>query len=244
LAFSAVDDPAATAALAPARVYIAGLIGLVAAVTCTFGNLAAYGQTNMKRLLAYSTIAHAGYMMMPVAAAVVLAGDHPDEAHFAVAALGVYIAIYLFMNLGAFACVAFLRNALGSEQIDDYAGLLKRSPGLAICLSIILFSLVGLPPLAGFAAKFAAFYALVKAQLLVLLVIGGLNTALSLFYYLRVVRAIVMAPERADRPAPAIPLFALPGAFCLAVTIPVVVLGVFWGGLYDWALAAAEALLF
>ncbi len=136
------------------RQYICTLISLLAAVTCTFGNLAAYGQTNMKRLLAYSTIAHAGYMMMPVAAAVALVGVRPaDEARMAIAALVVYISIYLFMNLAAFAIVAFLRNALGSEEIADYAGLVRRSPGLTVCMAIVMFSLVGLPPLAGFQAK-------------------------------------------------------------------------------------------
>ena len=102
---------------------------MLAAVTCTFGNLAAYGQTNMKRLLAYSTIAHAGYMMMPVAAAVALLGtDLVASPAEAVASLIVYIAIYLFMNLAAFAIVAFLRNATGSEEIADYAGRCAARP--------------------------------------------------------------------------------------------------------------------
>jgi NADH-quinone oxidoreductase subunit N len=108
------------------------LVGLLSAVTCTFGNLAAYGQTNMKRLLAYSTIAHAGYMMMPVAAAVALIGVNLVEARNAVASLAVYISIYLFMNLAAFAIVAFLRNAIQSEEIADYAGLVRKSPGLTV----------------------------------------------------------------------------------------------------------------
>ena len=128
-------DPAAiataVAALAPVRQYIVVLISVLAAVTCTFGNLAAYGQTNMKRLLAYSTIAHAGYMMMPVAAAVSLLGDATtmDAARDAVSALIVYIGIYLFMNLAAFAIVAFLRNAIHSEEIADYAGLIRTLAG-------------------------------------------------------------------------------------------------------------------
>ena len=157
------------ATLAPARDYLVGLIALLAAVTCTFGNLAAYGQTNMKRLLAYSTIAHAGYMMMPAAAAVALIhGDpqtlasHQESARLAVASLAFYTGVYLFMNLGAFAVVAYLRNVLGSEEMADYAGLVRKSPGVAVCFSIILFSLVGLPPLAGFSAKFSIFAALVR----------------------------------------------------------------------------------
>ena len=237
------------AALAPARGYMAGLIALLAAVTCTFGNLAAYGQTNMKRFLAYSTIAHAGYMMMPVAAAVALLGASAEAARQAVAALGFYAAVYLFMNLGAFAFVAYLRNALGSEEIADYAGLVRRSPGLAICLAVILFSLVGLPPLAGFSAKFSIFAALanwpagkVNVLLLALLVVGVLNSVLSLFYYLRVVRVTTFQPEPEHRPAPTIPIRSVPGAVCLVLTAPLVVLFFFADGLLSWAAAAASSM--
>jgi len=233
-----------TAALDPVRKYLVGLIALIAAITCTFGNLAAYGQTNIKRLLAYSTIAHAGYMMMAVAAAVALIGDDSPGGGDAIAALAFYVAVYLFMNLGAFAAVAFLRNALQSEAIDDYAGLVRTSPGLAVCLAIILFSLVGLPPLAGFAAKFAIFSALVDARLIALLVIGGLNTVLSLFYYLRVVKVVLLAPMPEDRPAPEIPLSSTAGAYCAALTAPVLLLGVWWGGLFEWTRWAASAFFF
>lgn len=230
------------AAVEPARVFLCGLLVLLAAVTCTFGNLAAYGQTNIKRLLAYSTIAHAGYMMMPVAAAVALAGTRKADASWAVGAMLFYVAIYLFMNLGAFAAAAFLRNALGSEQIDDYAGLVRRSPGLAICFTVLLFSLVGVPPLAGFSAKFAIFASVYQAGMLGLLGIGVLNTVLSLFYYLRVVRVMLLEGEPADRPAPTVPLASAPGLYCLAVTLP---LGIFfvWWGLFDWATTAAAVLM-
>ena len=170
------DRFVAVAALSTVRQFIVAMLALLAAVTCTFGNLAAYGQTNMKRLLAYSTIAHAGYMMMPVAAAAALAGSDPDGARQAVAALLVYLGIYLFMNLAAFAVVAFLRNATGSEEIADYAGLVRRSPGLTVCMAIVMFSLVGLPPLAGFPAKMTVFISLIDAKLWVLLFIGALNT--------------------------------------------------------------------
>ncbi len=228
------------AALEPARKVIAGLIALVAAVTCTFGNLAAYGQTNLKRLLAYSTIAHAGYLMMPVAAAVALAGPDPAGAADAVAALAFYASIYLFMNLAAFAFLAFLRNATGSEQIASCAGLVRRSPGLSVCMILVLFSLVGLPPLAGFMAKFTAFAAVYDARLLALLAVGVLNTVLSLFYYLRVVRAMAMDEGGAE--APCIPLTSVPGAYLLIVTVPIVVLGVWWNGLFLLARAAAAQL--
>src|SRR4051812_45263644 len=103
---------ATSEALAPVRDFTAKLIAFFAILTCTFGNLAAYGQTNIKRLLAYSTIAHAGYMMMAIAAIMGLAGINTAGAKDAAAALGIYIGVYLFMNLGAFAVVAFLRNAM------------------------------------------------------------------------------------------------------------------------------------
>jgi NADH-quinone oxidoreductase subunit N len=209
---------------------------VLAVVTCTFGNLAAYGQTNMKRLLAYSTIAHAGYMMMPVAAAVSLLGTNVAAARDAIASLLVYIGIYLFMNLAAFAIVAFLRNAIGSEEIADYAGLMRRSPGLTVCLAIVMFSLVGLPPLAGFWGKVAIFYyGLVWANLWTLLFVGVLNTVLSLFYYLRVVRVTVFSPEPLHREAPEIPLTSMAGAYCGLLTLPVVGLFFAIGWLLDLA---------
>ncbi len=122
---SASTVSAGPAPLAPVRRFIVLLLAVVAAVTCTFGNLAAYGQTNIKRMLAYSTIAHAGYMIMAVAAAVQLAGTNVVGAREAVTALLFYLSVYVFMNLGAFAIVAFLRNSLGSEEIADYAGLIR-----------------------------------------------------------------------------------------------------------------------
>jgi NADH-quinone oxidoreductase subunit N len=238
------------AALAPVRTYLAELIALLAAVTCTFGNLAAYGQTNIKRLLAYSTIAHAGYMMMPVAAAVVLMGDtaHRERAGDAVAALVVYLGVYLFMNFGAFAVVAFVRNArrkegtASGEAIADYAGMVRRSPAVAVSLAIILFSLVGLPPLAGFSAKFAAFAALLDAKMYLLLAIGGLNTALSLFYYLRVVKVMTLEAEPEQHPAAAIGLGSVPGIFAAVLAGTMFLIFVRWEGLWAIGQVAGQAL--
>jgi len=236
---------AGVAALAPVRFYLASLIALLAAVTCTFGNLAAYGQTNIKRLLAYSTIAHAGYLMMPVAAAVVLAGDveHRARTIDAVAALIVYLGVYLFMNFGAFAIVAFVRNARGSESIADYAGMVRRSPAVAVAMAVILFSLVGLPPLAGFSAKFAAFAALLDAKLYLLLVIGGLNTVVSLFYYLRVVKVMMLEAEPEEQPAPDIPLLSVPGVYAVVLAGAMFLIFVRWGGLWTIGLVAGQALV-
>jgi NADH-quinone oxidoreductase subunit N len=232
------------------RDFIAKLVALFAAVTCTFGNLTAYGQTNIKRLLGYSTIAHAGYMMMPIPALMAMAELNPTGAREAVAGLGLYMAVYLFMNLGAFAVVAFLRNAMRSEEIADYAGLIKRCPGVVVCFAIILFSLIGLPPLSGFIGKFAIFASLVdgyqttkQSYLLVLLIIGGLNTVLGLFYYLNVVKVMALDPEPAERLPFSFPIVSLPGMFLLAITLPTAGLILGWDELNKLCLAAARYLL-
>jgi NADH-quinone oxidoreductase subunit N len=248
-----IDAPhdARIMALAPVRNFMAVLVAFLAAITCTFGNLAAYGQTNIKRLLAYSTIAHAGYMMMPIAAGLVLAGKNPVLAERAFAAVPFYAGVYLFMNLGAFAIVALLRNSLRSEEIADYAGLVRNSPGLVIALGVIMFSLVGMPPLAGFAGKLVIFATLVDAinshaatgMMITLLVIGGLNTALSLFYYLRVVKVMTFEPEPEQRPPFTFSLVSLPGAYIVAITAPVFFLGLWWNDLYSWAAVATAHLL-
>ena len=231
--------------------YLVLLLSLTAAMTCTFGNLAAYGQTNMKRLLAYSTIAHAGYMIMPVAAAVALVdAGNTAGARTAIAALAFYIAVYVFMNLGAFACVAFLRNILGSEEIADYGGLIRRSPGMAVCLSIVMFSLLGMPPLAGFAAKFTIFAELFHAfddlsntVLLILLVIAGLNTVLSLFYYLRVVKVMVLDPVPDGQPEGEISVSLNAGLLCVVVALVLVLVGIWWDRSFALADVAVSKML-
>lgn len=229
--------------LGPVRTFVATLLGVVAAVTCTFGNLAAYGQTNIKRMLAYSTIAHAGYMIMPVAAAVLLLGANRAGAGEAISALLIYAAIYLFMNLGAFAIVAFLRNTMQSETIDDYAGLIRTAPITAVSMTLILVSLIGLPPLAGFIGKFAIFLALVDAGgplMITLLVIAGINTAIALVYYLRVAKRICIDPEPDSRGPVQLGIF--PSAYVFAVTVPVVLLGVYPTWLTNIAQVAGEQL--
>jgi NADH-quinone oxidoreductase subunit N len=246
--------PIASSSLAPIRAFTAKLIAFFAIITCTFGNLAAYGQNNLKRLLAYSTIAHAGYMMMPVSAAVAMAGIDNIGAARAIAGLAIYMAVYLFMNLAAFAVVALLRNAMRSEDLADYAGLIRRSPLTVICFALTLFSLVGLPPLSGFVGKFAIFASLVDGwqkvegaglpgfYLLLLLLVGGINTAISLFYYLRVVKVMTMDDEPRDRPPLAYSDVSLGGAFLWLITLPTALLIVSWDWLNEISLAAARHL--
>jgi len=229
--------------LAPVRSFAVLLISVVAMVTCTFGNLAAYGQTNIKRLLAYSTIAHAGYMMMAVAAAVALLDHGLAQSQNAVSSLLIYATIYLFMNLGAFAIVAFLRNAMGSEELADYGGLVRSCPVISVCMVAILFSLVGIPPLAGFIGKFAIFMSLVEMGgplMMTLLVVAGLNTVVSLIYYLRVARTICMDPEPDSRGPVAFGF--LPAAYVLVASVPVLALGLWPDRLAQWADLAASSL--
>jgi NADH-quinone oxidoreductase subunit N len=250
---SAIRNPQLSS-LEPIRSFTAKLIAFFAIITCTFGNLAAYGQNNLKRLLAYSTIAHAGYMMMPISAAVAMAGIDASGAQQAIAGLAIYMAVYLFMNLAAFAVVALLRNAMRSEDVLDYAGLIRRSPLTVICFAAALFSLIGLPPLAGFVGKFAIFASLVDGYqkvesaglpgfyLLLLLIIGGLNTAISLFYYLRVVKIMTIDDEPRQRSPAAFSDVSLGGAFLWLVTLPTALLIVSWDWLNEITIAAARNL--
>jgi NADH-quinone oxidoreductase subunit N len=213
-----------------------------AAVTATFGNLAALAQTNLKRLLAYSTIAHAGFMMM---ALVPLGPRMVGPALY-------YVSAYLLMNLGAFAVVALVRNQTGSEELDAYRGLARRSPGLAVGMAFFLLSLLGLPPLAGFAAKFQVFAALYETGRTVgtpdpvlgwlyfgLLVVAALNTAISAGYYLRVVRAMTL-----DDPAgEAGPLRVPAGGRLLVAALAalIVIVGILWDPLTRAADRAAAS---
>jgi NADH-quinone oxidoreductase subunit N len=234
---------AAEKPLAPVRRFVVMLTAVVAVITCTFGNLAAYGQRNMKRLLAYSTIAHAGFMMMPVAAAIALAGRNTTLAQDGVSALLLYATIYIFMNLGAFAVVAFLRNSIASEEIKDYAGLIRRSPVLAVGMTLILVSLIGLPPLAGFWPKLRVLQALYEAGgplLMFVLVVAAINTAISLVYYLRVAKTMCMDPEP-DTSLP-VQVGLLPTTFVLAMVLPVVVLGIVPDLVAPWTTHAAAGL--
>ena len=147
------------------------------------------------------------------------------------------------MNMSAFLIVAVLRNRLRSEEISSYAGLVKTSPGLVVLMGVVLASLIGLPPLAGFVGKFLVFAALAEgitasaegSILLALLVVGGLNTVLGLFYYLRVVKVMTFDPPPADRPQPSVGLVSLSGAAITAFVVPIVIFGVFWSGLYTLA---------
>lgn len=211
-------------------------LGALAIASATFGNLAAYSQTNAKRLLAYSTIAHAGYMLMALSALLILRSSTdgsvtPEQMVRAIEGLLYYLAVYLFMNLGAFAIVALIRNQTFSEEIDDYKGLIQQSPLLAVCMCLCLFSLVGLPPLGGFYGKFFIFAALFDATrvhwfMWVVLAAGGLNTVLSLFYYLRVAKVMCIDVRPADARSVTLSSNSPSGMYVLLVSAMLVLLGI------------------
>lgn len=209
--------------------YLSPTLAVIAAITCTFGNLAAYGQTNLKRLFAYSTIAHAGYMMM---ALVPLSDDGVKAALF-------YLVMYLFMNLGAFAVVAFARNRTGSESLEDYVGMVYRAPWLTVAMAVFLLSLAGLPPLAGFVAKFQIFSVLYDRHWYTLLVIGGINSVLSLVYYVNILRVMIVSGQ----PRISLPVETfLTRGYAFLVALPVLVFGILWQSPENWSAKAAKSL--
>jgi len=199
----------------------------------TFGNLAAYGQSNVKRMLAYSTIAHAGYMLMAVSAMLVMhnsemAAEYKQDINACVGGLLYYLAVYLFMNLGAFAVVALIRNYTFSEEIDSYAGLIRQSPALCMCMLFCMVSLVGIPPFGGFFGKFMIFGSVYKAgdlhwSMYVLLAVGGLNTVFSLIYYIRVLKTMFIDERPADARVVSLP--SLEGAYVGLLGAFVLILG-------------------
>jgi NADH-quinone oxidoreductase subunit N len=197
---------------------LAGVIGVIGAVTCTVGNAAALAQENIKRLLAYSSIAHAGYMLC--ALSLLYSRGTADPGRSATQAILVYLAVYLFMNLGAFTVAGLVSRHGGGETVDDYAGLGSRSPVLAVSMAGCLFSLVGLPPFAGFLAKYNVMVALGQngSWWWWLVAVIGFNTILSLFYYARIVKAMFLSTSERE-PFVASPIGTAVGAMCAAILL-------------------------
>ncbi|HTS28117.1 MAG TPA: NADH-quinone oxidoreductase subunit N [Bryobacteraceae bacterium] len=167
------------------------MLAVVAVLTLTLGNLAAINQTNIKRLLAYSSISHAGYMLLGL-----IAGNETG-----INGILVYILVYTFMNLGAFLVVVAMRreNIIG-EDLDDFNGLMHRHPGYAVMMLIFLLSLAGIPPTAGFLGKFYIFLALVQTGHYTLAVIATLYVAVAIYYYFKIVRSMFIRDETEKAP--------------------------------------------
>jgi NADH-quinone oxidoreductase subunit N len=218
---------------APGRFW---LIWVGAALSMTLGNVSALVQNNVKRLLAYSSIAHAGYLLMAFAM------TSPETSAAGVSSAMFYAASYAAMNVGAFAVVTHFANA-GERYVtlEDYEGLGRTSPLLAATLTIFLLSLIGIPMTGGFFAKFYVFSAAMKAHLVWLTVIGVVNSAIGSYYYLRII--VMMYMREARKPAPVTPI---PAALGLALALSILAtlyLGILPNGVLRYAQESAQELL-
>ena len=199
------------------------VLWVLAAASMIFGNLVALRQTNIVRMLAYSSIAQGGFILVPLA----VAGDG-DAARSSFEAVLIYVFIYAAMNLGAFACVIAVARRTRSAEIDTYAGLGETSPSLAITMTIFLFSLAGIPPFAGWFAKFVLFRSVLDANTapaVVLGVVAAVTSVIAFFYYARVARKMWF-----DAPAEGTTRTVVPAALTVAIgisTVVVVVVGVY-----------------
>jgi NADH-quinone oxidoreductase subunit N len=204
------------------------IVALLSVLTMSVGNLVAIWQNNLKRLLAYSSIAHAGYMLMGV---VVLSNE-------GLAAIMVYFAVYLFMNLGAFFVVMLISNKTGSEEIDDYKGMGARSPFLAFALATFLVSLTGLPPTAGFIGKLYLFASLMNGGWVWLAVVGALNSVVALYYYVRIFRNMYLRSDE-QHGAP-LAVGSMETAVLLVLLIPTLLLGLYFTPIVELAQASVR----
>jgi NADH-quinone oxidoreductase subunit N len=178
-----------------------GLCWALSLATMAGGNLLALGQKSVKRMLAYSSVAHTGYVLM--ALAVARSPEAAGPAREAASAAVFYLFVYTFMTLGAFAFLVYAgRPGRDAESYEDLDGLAKRSPWAAAAMTVFMVSLAGVPPTAGFFGKFLIFKAAVSAQEFALVIVGVLGSAVSMVYYLRVIVAMFMKPGREDSPGP------------------------------------------
>lgn len=216
--------------LGPASVFWVGLLSTVAIATMIWGNIAAMLQDNVKRMLAYSSIAHAGYVLV----AVVAAGSAPMSG--GVSAAVFYLFAYLFMNLGAFGLVLYLeRDGSAGDKVSDFNGLIHRRPVAAIAMIIFLLSLGGIPPTAGFIGKFLVFKAAVNAGLYGLAVVLAVTSVISLYYYYRIVMSMFLKDAEAKEPVSA----GWPLGVALSISVVVVLgLGLYAQPVLDWTAKA------
>lgn len=211
----AVPDPGASAWRLSTDVDWTLLFAVLSAVTMTVGNLVALKQDNIKRLLAYSSIAHAGYMLMGFVL-LTPAG---------IMAVLFYFVVYLFMNLGAFYVVLVVGNSCNGEDISDFRGLGTRAPFMAVSMAAFLFALTGIPPFSGFIGKLYLFAEAINRQVYWLVVIAALNSVVGLYYYARIVKAMFLDdPDTTE----AIVVPAIPRALLVLLVAPTLILGVYW----------------
>jgi NADH-quinone oxidoreductase subunit N len=176
-------------ALAPLASASVWLIALLATLTMTFGNLVALHQTNMKRFLAYSSIAQAGYLLLGLV----------NTGALGKASVVYYLLVYIVSNLAAFGVISLIASATGKEDMSDYVALSETNPMLALVMMLALFSLAGIPPLAGFLGKFYLFAATAERGLYWLIVVAAVNATLSLYYYLLVIKSMYLVKPTASQ---------------------------------------------
>jgi NADH-quinone oxidoreductase subunit N len=203
------------------------LIG-ISVLTMTLGNIAALTQNNLKRMLAYSSIAHAGYILM---GSVVLTGE-------GLKSMLIYMFVYLFMNLGAFLVVTIIYNSDRTFEIDGYHGMFKRAPFLAFTMGVFMLSLTGIPPFAGFLGKLYIFAAVINKGLFWFAVVGTLNAAVAAYYYMRVIKAMVIEEEN-TKTTP-LRISFLNQALLVALLIPNLILIVFWNPIDRWTASSVN----
>jgi NADH-quinone oxidoreductase subunit N len=193
-------------------------IAVLSAITMTIGNLGALPQTSMKRLLAYSGIAHAGYLLMGVCVLTLIG----------IESVLFYLVMYLFTNLSAFIVVVVVVEGQDSDRISGFRGLWARAPWVAVLMTTALVSLVGLPPTAGFVGKIYLLYGVIQENLYWLAIVAVLNTVVSLYYYARVIRAMFLENPETEAGLKVQPALIL---LLWIVTIPVLVFGIWWNPL-------------
>ena len=202
------------------------LLGILAIATMVVGNLTALAQTNIKRLLAYSSIAHAGYALIGLVV----------NTTAGYVSLFIYLSTYIVMNLGAFAVVIAVSNQTKSDEINDYAGLSVHSPYLAALLGLFLISLAGIPPLAGFIGKFYIFSSALKEGFIYLAIAAVINSVIAAYYYFNIIRVMYLLPASSSavkiKPSPALNL-----ALVLSLFL-VLAIGLYPKPVIDWVSAA------
>ena len=213
------------------------VFAILAALSMTIGNLVAITQSNIKRMLAYSTVAHAGYIAVGLAAVSVRA---PGDPLIGPSGVLFYIAGYAATNMAAFIAIIVISNRIASDRIEDFAGMGRRAPYLAAVLGFALISLTGIPPTVGFMVKVFIFGSAITSGLTWLAVVGAINSVVSAYYYLRVVKVMYLAPPASDEPV----TVGIPVRFAIATTLAAVLFfGIYPTPLLNAARKAAEVLL-
>src|SRR5439155_8890399 len=203
---------------------------ILALVTMTVGNVMALVQNNVKRLLAYSSIGHVGYMLAGLS----------TGTNFGLSSVIFYLLVYAFTNVGAFAVLIVMARYVTDEDIGSYSGLARRAPWLSAAMAFCLLSLAGLPPLAGFFSKLYVFWAVAEHGMYWLVLAGVINSAISLYYYARVIRQMYLVEPTEDR---RVGIGFAPGLSLAAAVVGIFVIGPLSGAFIGAALGAAPGRL-